>query len=499
MSDPRTATLAKEIADAAARMARWLRALPEWPSHPVNATGTVSAHFGPTLLSEHDCVLHFARFLADAGLPWEDMHLELSPGQWMYEAQSAARPKRIDLAIMPRDQLAAAPLPAATGALPLDAVFEFALASNFWQHGAGSPRPMLSKVNADVAKVAEYLQLRPGHARVRHGHRGGRSRVPRHVRRGGQGRVRRGGRSAAAMAARLRLLSEQPSSGRLHDMEEVTPNEIARSLGVTGLQFRNWLRAQKDAGHPIVAGHEYRSRYRFTRAEADQLASEFQSGEAPTTTARGTSPQPSDPPQRAARVHPAPEAAANDPLSGLTMSNYPGHRITATWMGEAVTTLADLLRPRSNMVIVGINPSPVSVAAGHYYQGKIGQRFYARLAQAGVIDLAAAGSADDAAYAAGIGFTDVVKRPTSRAHGLRPGELQHGRALLDEKLAALHVPRVLFTFKGGAQALLGTFEGHGLLADRTLAGAEVFVMPGPMERTDRVQLALAHLAEWWAS
>jgi hypothetical protein len=89
-----------------------------------------------------------------------------------------------------------------------------------------------------------------------------------------------------------------------------------------------------------------------------------------------------------------------------------------------------------------------------------------------------------------------VNRPTPRAHGLRPGELQHGRALLDEKLAALHVPRMLFTFKAGAQALLGTFEGHGLLADRTLAGAEVFVMPGPMERTDRVQLALAQLADW---
>jgi TDG/mug DNA glycosylase family protein len=219
---------------------------------------------------------------------------------------------------------------------------------------------------------------------------------------------------------------------------------------VTGLQFRNWLRARKDAGYPIVAGHEYRSRYRFTRAEAVQLATEFQSGTAPTTASRGTSPQPSDPPQRAARAHPAPETAADDPFPGLTMSTDRGHRITTAWMGKMVTTLADLLRPGLNMVIVGINPSPVSVAAGHYYQGQIGQRFYARLAQAGIIDPADAGSADDAAYTAGIGFTDVVKRPTPRAHGLRPGELQHGRALLDEKLAALQVPRVLFTFKAGA-------------------------------------------------
>jgi hypothetical protein len=60
-------------------------------------------------------------------------------------------------------------------------------------------------------------------------------------------------------------------------MREVTPNEIAKTLGVTGLMFRNWLRAQKAAGHPLVAGHEYRSRYRFTPDEADRLIAEYRS------------------------------------------------------------------------------------------------------------------------------------------------------------------------------------------------------------------------------
>jgi hypothetical protein len=35
-------------------------------------------------------------------------------------------------------------------------------------------------------------------------------------------------------------------------------------------------------------------------------------------------------------------------------------------MGEKAETLADLLRPGLRAVVVGINPSPVSVAAGHY-------------------------------------------------------------------------------------------------------------------------------------
>jgi double-stranded uracil-DNA glycosylase len=267
-------------------------------------------------------------------------------------------------------------------------------------------------------------------------------------------------------------------------VEEVSPNEIARSLGVTGLQFRNWLRAQKGAGHQLVAAHEYRTRYRFTRAEADQLAAEFRYGTSPDAGA-----------VRAARTQSV--DARSDPLADLTLSKDPGHRVTETWMDEQMLTLADLLRPDLRLVVVGINPSPISVAAGHYYQGHLGQRFYKRLDEAGVIDPSAAGFEDDAAFAAGIGFTDLVKRPTGRADSLLPGELQHGRELLDGKLTELHMSKVLFTFKASAEALFGPLDRHGLLAGRTLAGADVFVMPGPMERTDRVKRALDALRAWW--
>ena len=275
-------------------------------------------------------------------------------------------------------------------------------------------------------------------------------------------------------------------------MDEVTPNEIARRLGVSGLQFRNWLRDQKTAGHPLLTGHEYRSRYRFTRAEADQLAAEFSArkGSAASHPSRQKSPG-------AGASRPAHLGAHEEPFAGSTLSAEPGHRVTETWMGEQVTTLADLLRPGLRAVVVGINPSPVSVAVGHYYQGRLGQRFYARLEQAGVMDHPDGGFEDDAAFAAGIGFTDVVKRPTRRAEGLRPGELQHGRALLEDKLAGMQVGKVLFTFKAGAEALLGPLRGHGLIAGQELAGAEVFVMPGPMERTERVRRALRQLTDWW--
>lgn len=90
MTGPAPGALPGQIADATRRMTEWLCALPEWPTHPVNASRSVSAHYGPTILSEHDCVMHYARFLSQAGVAWEDMHLELSPGQWMYETTGAS-------------------------------------------------------------------------------------------------------------------------------------------------------------------------------------------------------------------------------------------------------------------------------------------------------------------------------------------------------------------------------------------------------------------------
>ena len=42
-------------------------------------------------------------------------------------------------------------------------------------------------------------------------------------------------------------------------------------------------------------------------------------------------------------------------------------------------TLADLPPKRDRLLFIGLNPSPVSVAAGHYHQGRLGQTFWRRL------------------------------------------------------------------------------------------------------------------------
>jgi TDG/mug DNA glycosylase family protein len=268
--------------------------------------------------------------------------------------------------------------------------------------------------------------------------------------------------------------------------EIVTPNEIATRLGVTGLAFRTWLRQQKSDGHPLVASHEYRAHYAFTRAEADQLAAEF------AAQVLGIGAGTVDPPPGAQRVRDQggtrPRGASpktKGPKPGRRSLNYPrsedpGHRVTTDWMGEEVETLDDLLREGLRAVAIGINPAPKSVAAGHYYQGNYGQTFFRRLRLAGLMP-DGAGFQDDRSFAAGTGFTDVVKRPTPNKQGLRGGELEHGRGLLEAKIATLDVPLMIFVFKSAADTLLGPLPPYfyGLVPRRRLGEARVFVMPGP--------------------
>lgn len=165
-------------------------------------------------------------------------------------------------------------------------------------------------------------------------------------------------------------------------------------------------------------------------------------------------------------------------------------------MGRPEETLEDLLRPRLRAVCVGINPSRVSVDAGHYYQGRLGQVFLARLRRVGLLPATAAGYEDDALFAAGVGFTDVVKRATARARELRPEEYEHGSAELLKKLAAARAPLVIFTFKRTAEVLLGRFGGCGFLPAQEIVPGDVFVMPGPYVAREQVDTELDELRDY---
>jgi TDG/mug DNA glycosylase family protein len=175
----------------------------------------------------------------------------------------------------------------------------------------------------------------------------------------------------------------------------------------------------------------------------------------------------------------------------------PHHRVVEEWMGQQVETLEDMLQPGLRAVCIGINPARRSVRAGHYYQGNLGQKFFSRLYEARVVPPGRGGWQDDEAFAAGVGFTDIVKRPTEKASQVRPDEYEHGQGLLEAKLEQERPRLVIFTFKETAKKLFGSFSGNGFVSGLRLAHSDVYVMPGPYESASTASETLDELAAYF--
>ncbi len=157
------------------------------------------------------------------------------------------------------------------------------------------------------------------------------------------------------------------------------------------------------------------------------------------------------------------------------------HRLTLTIEGRAIETLADLPPERGGLLFVGLNPSPVSVAAGHYHQGSLGRRFWLRLVRAGVIPAGTPPeAADDALAAGGHGITDLLKAPTARDTATDT-VLASGVGSLWQKVALWRPGAVVFIYKRAATACAGRplAERWGQLDGVALGGRPCFLMPGP--------------------
>lgn len=169
------------------------------------------------------------------------------------------------------------------------------------------------------------------------------------------------------------------------------------------------------------------------------------------------------------------------------------HRTTVDWRGTPVLTLADLWPDRPRAMVVGLHPVPCSVEAGHYFQGRVGQRQLHRLASTGLVPTPTDGTFfEPGALADGVGFANVVRRPASGA-AVTPDEVAHGRAILLAELAERAVPLVVCLTRLPVKALLGR-EGRPGYQDAELpGGTRVFRMPGPFAPRNEVEDVLAML------
>ena len=93
------------------------------------------------------------------------------------------------------------------------------------------------------------------------------------------------------------------------------------------------------------------------------------------------------------------------------MSN--NYRITTIVNGRKADTLADILpdKGKLNILMIAKTPAPVSVKAGHYFQGQQGKMLWNRLAEYGILKYPSGEFPDDYLLLNKIGITDIVKVP----------------------------------------------------------------------------------------
>jgi TDG/mug DNA glycosylase family protein len=177
------------------------------------------------------------------------------------------------------------------------------------------------------------------------------------------------------------------------------------------------------------------------------------------------------------------------------------HRTTIVIDGRPIETLADLPPLRDRLLFVGLNPSPVSVEAGHYHQGRLGRAFWGRLMVATILPAdTPIDTADDALVAAGHGITDLLKVPTARDDA-SDATLTAGVGPLWQKIAIWRPAAIVFVYKRAAEVAAGRRleEKWGQLHGVALAGRPCFLMPGPYAPANEVAEGLNLLRNLKAS
>jgi len=185
-----------------------------------------------------------------------------------------------------------------------------------------------------------------------------------------------------------------------------------------------------------------------------------------------------------------------DEITALTHRPTTGPFLTMTLVrGVQTATLADLPPRRDGLLFVGLNPSPVSVEAGHYHQGRLGRTFWRRLMLAGILPSATpVETADEALVARGHGITDLLKDPTTRDEA-SDTQLTAGVGPLWQKIALWRPGAVVFIYKRAASIAAGRAltEPWGQVKEMALAGRPCFLMPGPYAPTEQVDAGISFL------
>ena len=146
-------------------------------------------------------------------------------------------------------------------------------------------------------------------------------------------------------------------------------------------------------------------------------------------------------------------------------------------------TLPDYLEKGLDLVLVGLNPGLTSVRIGHYFAQQR-NRFWPAVTKAGLFDPPLTSDTDYLALEQGIGFTDVVKRPSRGSSDLRVADFREWAPVLREKLLEFAPRTVCFhgvtAYRNYVKYAEGSEPEVELGSQPTMIGiSEVFVVPNP--------------------
>ncbi len=146
-------------------------------------------------------------------------------------------------------------------------------------------------------------------------------------------------------------------------------------------------------------------------------------------------------------------------------------------------TLPDYLAPGLNIVFVGLNPGRYSVAAGHYF-ARPQNRFWSALSASGLVTHSVSPEDDASLLKQGIGFTDLVKRPTRGIDELSRDEYKAGAETLRRKLMRFQPKIACFVGLTGYKICFNPHAIIGLQAEQ-LGQTGLFVIPSTSPRNAR--------------
>jgi double-stranded uracil-DNA glycosylase len=166
---------------------------------------------------------------------------------------------------------------------------------------------------------------------------------------------------------------------------------------------------------------------------------------------------------------------------------------------QDIATLPDYLARGLDIVFVGLNPSLYSARLGHYFANPR-NRFWTALNRSGLVGAELSPQKDAGLLEHGIGFTDVVKRPTPQASGLSVADYRQWCPVLKDKLLKYQPRIVCFHGLMGYKAYLRYGEEADDkpvlgLQKRTIGSSRIFVVPNPSPANAR--FSLDDLADWY--